>query len=48
MAVFSRKPPRRAKPFHFFDDEHFDWLATGPPELEPGQTFSINCASSVD
>jgi len=39
MANFFRKPRRGAKQFHLFDDEHFDWLATGPPEPEPGQTF---------
>jgi len=27
MAAFSRKPLRRAKLFHLFDNEHFDWLA---------------------
>ena len=31
MAAFSRKPLRCAKLFHFFDDEHFDWLAIAQP-----------------
>ena len=29
MAAFSRKPLRRTKLFHFFDDEHFDRFAAG-------------------
>jgi hypothetical protein len=29
MAAFCRKPLRRPKLFHLFDDEHFDWLAAG-------------------
>jgi len=29
MAAFCRKPLRRAKRFHLFDDEHFDWFVAG-------------------
>jgi hypothetical protein len=35
MAAFSRKPLRRAKRFHLFDDEHFDWFVAGH-EFERG------------
>jgi hypothetical protein len=35
MASFSRKPLRRAKRFHLFDDEHFDWFVAGH-EFERG------------
>jgi hypothetical protein len=48
MAAFFRKPLRRAKLFHLFDDEHFDWLAEAAGAESQADSLNYFWCGAVD